>query len=285
LIDPAELVGQRIARSESNYRTEDSILYALALGFGADPTDRDQLQFVYEQNIRTLPTMNLVVGYPGFWLKDPKYQVTWQKVLHAEEKLIIHRPLPPAGAVVGETFVDAIVDRGADKGAFIYQRKEVRGESDGVLFAEVLSNTLARGDGGFGGNATPRAQPPAVPERKPDAVCDLSTLPQQALLYRLCGDMNPLHADPEIARGAGFERPILHGRATMGIAQHAVLKTACDYEPGRLKSLSVRFSAPFLPGETLRTELWNDGSDVYFRSRSLERDIVVLNNGHAELNT
>lgn len=285
MIDPAELVGQRIARSESTYRTEDSILYALALGFGADPTDRDQLQFVYEQNIRTLPTMNLVVGYPGFWLKDPKYQVEWQKVLHAEEKLIIHQPLPPAGAIVGETFIDEIVDRGADKGAFIYQRKEVRGESDGVLFAEVLSNTLARGDGGFGGKAKPRAQPPAVPERKPDAVCDLPTLPQQALLYRLCGDMNPLHADPDIARGAGFERPILHGRATMGIAQHAVLKTACNYDPARLKTLSVRFSAPFLPGETLRTELWNDGNDVYFRSRSLERDIVVLNNGHAELNS
>ena len=285
MIDPAEIVGQRIARCESNYRTEDSILYALALGFGADPTDSDQLQFVYEQNIRTLPTMNLVVGYPGFWLKEPKYQVEWQKVLHAEEKLIIHQPLPPAGAVVGETFVDEIVDRGADRGAFIYQRKEVRGEADGVLFAEVLSNTLARGDGGFGGTAKPRAQPPAVPERKPDAVCDLATLPQQALLYRLCGDMNPLHADPAIARGAGFDRPILHGRATMGVAQHAVLKTACDYDPARLKSLSVRFSAPFLPGETLRTELWSDGSDVYFRSRSLERDVVVLNNGHAELNS
>ncbi len=285
MIDPAEIVGQRIARCESNYRTEDSILYALALGFGADPTDSDQLQFVYEQNIRTLPTMNLVVGYPGFWLKEPKYQVEWQKVLHAEEKLIIHQPLPPAGAVVGETFVDEIVDRGADRGAFIYQRKEVRGETDGVLFAEVLSNTLARGDGGFGGTAKPRAQPPAVPERKPDAVCDLATLPQQALLYRLCGDMNPLHADPAIARGAGFDRPILHGRATMGVAQHAVLKTACDYDPARLKSLSVRFSAPFLPGETLRTELWSDGSDVYFRSRSLERDVVVLNNGHAELNS
>lgn len=285
MIDPAELVGRRIARCESNYRTEDSILYALALGFGADPTSRDELQFVYEQDIRTLPTMNLVVGYPGFWLKEPQYQVAWQKVLHAEEKLIIHRPLPPAGAVIGETFVDEIVDRGADKGAFIYQRKEVRGETDGVLFAEVLSNTLARGDGGFGGTAKPRAQPPAVPERKPDAVCDLPTLPQQALLYRLCGDMNPLHADPDIARGAGFDRPILHGRATMGIAQRAVLQTACDYDPTRLKSLSVRFSAPFLPGETLRTELWNDGGDVYFRSRSLERDIVVLNNGHAEVNT
>jgi len=283
VINPAEIIGQRIARSESTYRTEDSILYALGLGFGADPTDEQQLRFVYEPEIRTLPTMSLVLGYPGFWLKDPKYQVEWQKVLHAEEKLIIHRPLPPAGAVVGETFVDDIVDRGPDKGAFIYTRKEVRGESDGVLFATVLSNTLARGDGGFGGAPGTREKPPAAPDRDPDVVCDLTTMPQQALLYRLCGDMNPLHADPVIARSAGFERPILHGRATMGVAQHAVLKCACDYDPARLKSFSVRFSAPFLPGETLRTEIWREAGEVYFLSRALERDVVVLTNGHAEI--
>jgi acyl dehydratase len=153
------------------------------------------------------------------------------------------------------------------------------------LFATVLSNTLARGDGGCGsaGAINSRPPPPAMPERAADALCDLPTIAQQALLYRLCGDMNPLHADPSIARAAGFERPILHGRATLGIAQHAVLKSCCDYDPHRLRSLSVRFSAPFLPGETLRTEMWRNGSDVYFRSRSLERDLVVLNNGHAEL--
>lgn len=285
MIDPQKIVGTLIARSESAYRTEDSILYALGLGFGADPTDEDQLRFVYEKNIATLPTMSLVLGYPGFWLKDPQYDVDWTKVLHAEEKLIIHEPLPPAGVVVGETYVDEIVDRGADKGAFIYQRKEVRGEADGVLFATVLSNTLARGDGGFGGesNASARPKPPTIPEREADSVIDLASLPQQALLYRLCGDMNPLHADPSIARGAGFERPIMHGRGTMGMAQHAVLRGCCGYDPAKMKSISVRFSAPFLPGETLRTEIWQDGQDVYFRARALERDIVVLNNGHAEI--
>ncbi|MDP6183407.1 MAG: MaoC/PaaZ C-terminal domain-containing protein [Gammaproteobacteria bacterium] len=283
MIDPNEIVGKLIARRESSYRTEDSILYALGLGFGTDPTDMDQLRFVYEQNIQTLPTMNLVLGYPGFWLKDPKYQVDWQKILHAEETLIIHNPLPPAGMVVGETYVDEIVDRGPEKGAFIYQRKEVRSESDGILFAEVISNTLARGDGGFGGPPGTRPKPPALPAREADAVCDLPTMPQQALLYRLCGDMNPLHADPAIARGAGFDRPILHGRSTMGVALHAVLKTCCGYDPTRLKSMSLRFSAPFLPGETLRTELWQEGSEIYFRSLALEREVVVLNNGHVEL--
>ncbi len=283
MIDPNKIVGKMIARRESAYRTEDSILYALGLGFGADPTDMNQLRFVYERNIQTLPTMNLVLGYPGFWLKDPKYQADWQQVLHAEEKLIIHNPLPPAGMVVGETYVDEIVDRGPGKGAFIYQRKEVRSESDGTLFAEVISNILARGDGGFGGPPSTRPKPPALPDRDPDSVCDLPTMPQQALLYRLCGDMNPLHADPVVARDAGFERPILHGRSTMGVALHAVLRTYCDYDPTRIKSISLRFSAPFLPGETLRTELWLASPKVYFRSIALERGVVVLNNGQVEL--
>ncbi len=285
MIDPNEIIGKMIARSESTYRTEDSILYALGLGFGTDPTDMDQLRFVYEQNIQTLPTMSLVLGYPGFWLKEPTYQVEWQKVLHAEEKLVVHHPLPPAGMVIGETYVDDIVDRGSDKGAFIYTRKEVRAESDGKLFATVFSNTLARGDGGSGGSTNTRAKPAPLPEREPDAVCDLTTIPQQALLYRLCGDMNPLHADPVIARAAGFDRPILHGRSTMGIAQHAVLKTCCEYDASRIKSIAVRFSAPFLPGETLRTEIWQDSTDVYFRSQALERGVVVLNNGHVELSS
>lgn len=283
MIDPAKIVGKMIARNESTYRTEDSILYALGLGFGADPTDVDQLKFVYEKNIQTLPTMNLVLGYPGFWLKDPQYQVEWQKVLHAEEQLIVHSPLPPAGTMVGETYVDDIVDRGPDKGVFIYTRKDVRAESDGKLHATVYSNSLARGDGGCGGNSQSRPKPAEIPDREPDAVCMLPTIPQQALLYRLCGDMNPLHADPAIAQGAGFERPILHGRSTMGVAQHAILKTCCTYVPNRIKSISLRFSAPFLPGETLRTEIWQDGTNVYFRSLAHERDVVVLNNGHVEL--
>ena len=122
-----------------------------------------------------------------------------------------------------------------------------------------------------------------MPTRAPDIVCDLPTLPQQALIYRLCGDFNPLHADPEVARVAGFERPILHGRCTMGVAQHAILKSCCDYDARRLKSMRVRFSAPFLPGETLRTEIWRDGQYAYFTASSRERGVQVLGNGLVEL--
>jgi acyl dehydratase len=122
-----------------------------------------------------------------------------------------------------------------------------------------------------------------LPERAPDAVCDLPTLPQQALIYRLSGDDNPLHADPAVARAAGFERPILHGLCTLGIAGHALLKVCCGYDPTRLKSLSLRFSAPVFPGETIRTEMWRDGARISFRAKVAERDIVVLNNGLLEL--
>lgn len=283
MIDYKLLVGKTVDSRKTTYRNEDTILYALALGFGADPTDRQQLRYVYEQELLALPGMSMVLGYPGFWLKDPEYAVQWQKVLHAEEHFVIHHLLPTSGTIRGVTVVDHIVDRGADKGAFIYTHKDLISEPDGIKLATVHSTTVARGDGGFGGPAGPRPDPIAVPTRAPDIVCDLPTLPQQALIYRLCGDFNPLHADPEVARVAGFERPILHGRCTMGVAQHAILKSCCDYDARRLKSMRVRFSAPFLPGETLRTEIWRDGQYAYFTASSRERGVQVLGNGLVEL--
>jgi acyl dehydratase len=114
----------------------------------------------------------------------------------------------------------------------------------------------------------------------PDVICDLPTLPQQALLYRLSGDFNPLHASPNIAKNAGFKAPILHGLCTFGIMTHALVKTCCDYDPNRFKRMRLRFSAPVYPGETIRTEIWRDGNEIAFRCRSLEQDKVVINNGY-----
>jgi acyl dehydratase len=123
----------------------------------------------------------------------------------------------------------------------------------------------------------------AIPERAPDAVCDLPTRPETALIYRLSGDPNPLHVDPAVAKAAGFPRPILHGLATFGIAGHAILKRLCDYDPARLSAIAGRFSAPVFPGETIRTEMWRDGTVVSFRARVLERDVIALNNGRAKI--
>lgn len=283
MIDYRELVGRTVDERTSTYRAEDTILYALATGFGFDPMDTRQLRYVYEEGLIALPCMSLVLGYPGFWLKNPVYAVDWPKLLHAEEAFRIHQPLPIAGTITGRTVVTAIIDRGADKGAFIYSTKEVRNQADGALLATINSTTVARGDGGFDGPTGPR--PPAVdlPKREPDQNCDLPTLPQQALIYRLCGDFNPLHADPAVAKQGGFERPILHGRCTMATAHHALIRSCCDYDATRLRAMQVRFTAPFYPGETLRTRIWREGDQVYFDAASVERGVTVLGNGLAEI--
>jgi acyl dehydratase len=144
----------------------------------------------------------------------------------------------------------------------------------------VASTTFCRADGGFGGPTGPVNEPHRLPERAADAVCDLPTMPQSALLYRLNGDFNPLHADPEVARSAGFTRPILHGLCTFGVAGHALLKTLCGYAPARVRRIAARFSSPVYPGETIRTEIWREAPGrAAFRCRLVERDVVVLNNG------
>lgn len=280
--DHSQLIGRVVHEADDEITIKDTILYALALGLGADPVDQRQLQYVYEDHLKSLPGMAMIVAYPGFWMRDPEYGFTWQKVLHAEESIEIHQPLPVAGRIHGSTVIEDVVDRGADKGCFVYLRKELH-TADGTHLATVLSNTLARGDGGFGGGGKPRAALAAPPDRAADATCDLPTLPQAALLYRLCGDMNPLHADPQVARGAGFERPILHGRCTLSMAMRALIETCCEHDADRLRGVQVRFSAPVLPGETLRTEMWRDGAAVQFRTTVVERDVVVLNHGHARI--
>ncbi len=274
--DHSQLIGRVIDEQHSVVSERDNILYALSLGFGSEATDPRHLQYVYEEGLKSLPGMAMIVAYPGFWMRDPAYGFKWQQVLHAEETIEVHHPLPVSGTLRGRTLIEDVVDRGADKGCFVYLRKEIHDES-GRLLATVLSNTLARGDGGFGGGGKPRAAMAAPPDRSPDQVLDIPTLPQSALLYRLCGDMNPLHADPEVARSVGFGRPILHGRCTLSVAMRALIECCCGFDADRLRGVQVRFSSPVLPGETLRTEIWQGESNVHFRTRAVERDVVVLN--------
>ena len=268
---------------EHTYTEKDTILYALGVGLGADPLDHGQLQYVYEEGLAALPSMAVVLGYPGMWLRDPGTGIDWVKVLHGEQGFEIHQPLPAVGTVVGRTRVTGIVDKGAGKGALIYTERTIHDRANGLRLASLTSTTFCRGDGGFGGPDGPTIPPHPLPEEKPDEICDLPSIEQAALIYRLSGDTNPIHADPQIAKAAGFDRPILHGLCTLGVAGHAILKVCCGYEPSRLKSLRLRFSAPVYPGETIRTELWRDGNAVSFRSRVVGRDAVVLNNGYAEL--
>lgn len=281
-LDYAKLKNWTIPEIEQRYTTRDTILYALGLGCGGDPTDAGELRFVYEDGLAALPTMAVVLGAPGFWLKDPATGIDWRKVLHGEQGLVLHKPLPPSGTVLGRSRITEILDRG-DKGAFMYSERDVVDQASGAVLATTTSTTVLRGEGGFGGPTHAAREPHKLPERAPDQTVDLATLPQAALIYRLSGDDNPLHADPKVARAVGFPRPILHGLCSFGVAGRAVLRACCGNDPARLKRFQLRFSAPVYPGETIRTEIWRDGATVSFRARVVERDIVVLNNGLAQI--
>lgn len=278
-----KLLALDIPQVVQTYTEKDAILYALGLGLGHDPLNGDELPFVYEKSIKLLPTFAVVLGWPGFWARDLDSGIDWVKLVAGEQGLVLHRPLAPRGTVVGKTRVTEIIDKGPGKGTLVYSERVVIDQSTGERIATATHTTFCRGDGGFGGPL--RESPPvhAIPERAPDAVCDLPTRPETALIYRLSGDPNPLHVDPAVAKAAGFPRPILHGLATFGIAGHAILKSLCGYDPARLSRIAGRFSAPVFPGETIRTELWRDGTVVSFRARVLERDVIALNNGRAEI--
>lgn len=277
-----ELKNRNFEEIVHTYTERDTMLYALGAGVGYDPMDEKALNYVYEENLSALPTMATVLAYPGFWLKEPDTGVDWTKVLHADQEIILHKPLPPSGTVKATTKVDEIIDKGEGKGAFIYSSRTVSTE-DGEPLCTLIQNTMARGQGGFGG-CTDR--PPAsqtIPETAPDSRCELPTLPQAALIYRLSGDYNPLHADPAVAKQGGFERPILHGLCTFGVAGHALLKTCCDYDVKLFRSMKARFSAPVYPGETIRTDIWKLDTGVAFRCTVVERDLVVIDNGFADV--
>lgn len=273
----------RFDETRQSYSKKDSILYALGLGYGSDPLNPDELRFTYEQDLCAVPSMVNILAHPGLWVQRPELGLNWRKLLHAEQRFDILRPLPPEGELTASYRVTGVVDRGADKGAWLYQRKDLT-DASGQPVAQVSSTYLLRGDGGSGGFGAPEPELPALPDRAPDHILQQATLPQQALLYRLSGDMNPLHASPEVARQAGFDRPILQGLCTMGIACRALISALCPDAPGRLRHLSLRFARPVYPGETIQTEIFDmDAGEIRFRSRVVERDVIVLDRGRAEL--
>nr|WP_315593197.1 MaoC/PaaZ C-terminal domain-containing protein [uncultured Cupriavidus sp.] len=270
------------------YTEKDSILYALGLGIGADPIDERQLRFVYEKDLVTLPTMAAVLASPGSWMRDRKeLGIDFLKLVHGEQSVTLHKTLPAAGSLVGSSRVTRIVDKGAGKGAILHVEKTLRDAASGDHLATAEQVLFLRGDGGFsenggGDEAAPAA--PATPETTPDVSVELPTRADAALVYRLSGDLNPLHIDPEIASRAGFARPILHGLATYGNACHGIVKAFCDYDPRRLTSIRARLTSPVYPGETLVLECWKlGGNEVAFRARLKERDVVALANGRATL--
>ncbi|MDF5987453.1 MaoC/PaaZ C-terminal domain-containing protein [Pseudomonas aeruginosa] len=275
-LDPEVLLNYPIPGSTPALQPARQRLHALTLGLGGDPLDERQLVYVDPcRDLQALPCMALVLGHPGFWLGNPATGVDALRLVHGEQRLEWRRPLPAEGEVIGRTRVTGLVDKGADRGALLYSEKVLSDALSGEVLAVARSTTFLRGDGGSGGSRQVPETPHRLPERSPDLRLDLPTRPEQALYYRLNGDDNPLHAEPAAALRAGSR-----GRSCMACAPSAWHSTRCcglaDYRAEQLGHLQVRFSAPVFPGETLRTEMWSDGS---FRTRVVERDVVVLDNG------
>ncbi len=264
-----------------SYSQRDTILYALSIGMGRDPLDARELDYVCEgRPLKTLPSQAYVVARPPL---IPTSGLDFRKVLHGEQEIVMARPLPAAGALVASSRISAVHDKGRDKGAVVMVETTAREASSQDVLFTATATIFARGDGGIGGPTVPAPKPHALPDRSPDLVVTAQTRPDQALLYRLTGDANPLHADPAVAAAAGYRRPILHGMCTFGIACREVLAHVCGYDHARISSLKARFTAPVFPGDTIESDLWIDGNAVSFRSRVPGRAGVVLDNGRCEL--
>lgn len=279
-----KVVNRRFPDTEASYNFKDTILYALGVGFGAEPLDPKHLRFLFEEGLVAAPTYANVLGHPGFWARDPDYAIDWRKLLHAEQRLTLHRPLPAEGKVIGRHDVMGVRDKGKESGAFLHQRKEVIDAATGNPIASVVTTLMLRGDGGCGdwGDAPDELQ--KLPEDAPELSLEVQTLEIAPIIYRLSGDLNPLHIDPAVAKLGGFERPILHGLATKGFAGYALLKAYCDFDATRLKSMALRFSRPVLPGDCIRFDFWQpEPGLIRFRAVVPARDLVVLDRGTARV--
>lgn len=275
-----EVLGLSDEERRFRWTARDTMFYALAVGAGSDPARAQELRFVHEAGLRALPTMATVVAW-GAGVSPAQLGIDRRRSLHAAERIVLHRPLPVEGAVVAHSRVLAAWDKG-EKGAIIDRETVLTDAVSGEALVTLQRSAIARADGGFGGpsDAPPSREPPS---RAPDAVLHYATRPDQALIYRLCGDRNPLHADPAAARQAGFARPILHGLCTYGICCRAVLEAFCSHDPSRIASFEARFSAPVLPGDDIDVLLWLDGSEISFEARVSARDATVIRSGHALL--
>jgi acyl dehydratase len=280
-IDPKKAVGQSLGTLEAAWDKDDVILYHLGLGAGAAATDERELEYVYEKNLKVLPSFAVVAGSRkplggtrrGFnQIEGLEFNLA--QLLHGEQEIEIHQPLPTEARIRSESRVAAIYDKG--KAALAILEGETSDDAGKPLFT-TRSSLFIRGEGGFGGESGPKVgnQPP---ERAADAVVESATLPQQALLYRLNGDKNPLHADPEFAKLAGFDVPIIHGLCSYGIACKAVVDHALDGETAKVARYQARFAGVAFPGETYLTSYWKEGNTIYLEARSKERDAPIITN-------
>jgi acyl dehydratase len=281
-LDYEKVMALRSEGQEFHYGDRETMLYALGIGVGADPLNVHELPFVFENGLKAMPTLATVVAWGAG--RTMETGINFLMVVHGEQRLVVHQPMPAQATLLADWRITHCIDKGPAKGAILVGETILRDKASGAALVTLISSTFARADGGFGGPSEGGPQPHDVPARAPDAVLEIPTRPDQALLYRLSGDRNPLHADPGFARAAGFERPILHGLCTYGVTARAVLQTYCGFDPTLILGHDVRFSAPVFPGETIVTRMWKDGAIVSFEAGVKERPgVTVIKNGKTTL--
>jgi acyl dehydratase len=272
------LMRLRLPAREMGYGDRETMLYALSVGLGAAAAPED-LPFVYEPSLRVVPSMATMLAFDDSWLEASG--IALRMVVHGALDLTLHRPLAPAGLATITGGILGLADKGEGRGGLVFQESVVA--QGGTSCCTVASTMFVRGAGGFGGNVGTQLEAAPVPSGAPDETVHVPTAANQALLFRLLGDRNPLHADPAVAQAAGFGRPILHGACTFGIACAEVLRRFCGRDPARLARFGARFAGPLYPGETLRFAFWPAGARIAFRATAAERDALVLDNGLAVL--
>lgn len=264
---------------EVHYTTKDSILYALSVGVASKGIDEAILPFVYENRpMRTIPSMATVL----MRVPVPESGIDFRGLLHGEQRLTFHRPLPAEGTLIVDAGVSEVFDKGPEKGSVVLFESRARTPEGEPVFT-TTTVLLARRDGGIGGPAGTLPMPHPIPERAPDLSIRVPTRPEASLLYRLNDDANPLHADPEVAKKAGFPAPILHGLATYGSVCAALVKSVCEGDSARMATFDARFASPVFPGEELQVDIWHEQNIVSFRCSVPARQQVVLDHGRCEL--
>jgi len=279
-IDRDKALGADLGEREVAWCADDVILYHLGIGAGVPPTDPNELGYTYEKALKVLPSFVVVAGGrrparggdSGFNIPGVEFNLA--QLLHGEQEIEIHKPLPTDAEVTSRGRVADVFDKG--KAAVLILENEARDAGGDLLYTTRMA-AFIRGEGGFGGPSGP-APGNEPPDRAPDGVVETRTLPQQALLYRLSGDKNPLHADPEFAKLAGFDVPIIHGLCSYGIACKAVVDSVLGGDPTRVARYQARFRGVAFPGETYLTSWWREGDDIVLSVKSKERDAPIISN-------
>ena len=281
-IDLQKALGATLPASSASWGVDNVILYHLGIGAGAGKaTDPKELEYTYERNLKVLPSFAVVpvFGAIGGMNSVPGIDVNLMMVLHGEQEVIIHRPIPTEATIESTAKVAAIHDKG--KAAVIVMDVDSKEKGGGPLFTNRFT-IFARGEGGFGGDPGPKASNEA-PTRAPDAVVESPTVSHQALLYRLSGDKNPLHADPDFAKMGGFDTPILHGLCSFGIVCKATVDKMLDGAVDKVASYGARFAGVVFPGETIVTSMWKEDKKIVVSAKTKERGTPVISNAAISL--